>query len=371
MEILNKTLTEILMASEISTYISQIRGILVNYASTQLSKTKDVLILFLDQIRDWDEILTTVKENKLSRNLIDIRQLKKLLDNIEGKLQNTFTLSIDSKDLNLYYRIPLTSYQIENQNGTDYLYIQMMIPLRSSKSEPFHHLYSPQASAFPCLNDFCILNGQRYPERFQKFEQDSEQIRATLKQFSHLFAIDLSQLKRAKGIYHYIETGDALPVHTKPYRTSAEEKKIIKEEIEKMLEYNIITKSKSSWSSGICLVTKSDNTIRFCIDFRRLNDVTIKEKIPIPIISDIYDALVGNNYFTVLDCKMGYWSIPLHPETKHKTAFTSYLGLYEWNVMPFGLSNAPGSFQSYLQNILGSMFYKNALVFIDDIIIYS
>ena len=206
---------------------------------------------------------------------------------------------------------------------------------------------------------------------FIHIEQDSEQIRAILKQFSHLFAIDLSQLKRAKGIYHYIETGDALPVHTKPYRTSAEEKKIIKEEIEKMLEYNIITKSKSSWSSGICLVTKSDNTIRFCIDFRRLNDVTIKEKIPIPIISDIYDALVGNNYFTVLDCKMGYWSIPLHPETKHKTAFTSYLGLYEWNVMPFGLSNAPGSFQSYLQNILGSMFYKNALVFIDDIIIYS
>ena len=170
MEILNNTLTEILKEQVTSSTMNHLRGIMVNYASDQLSKSKDVLLLFLDQIRDWDEILTTIKENKLSRNLIGIRQLKKLLENIQGKLQNTFSLSIDSKDLNLYYRIPLTSYQIENQNGTDYLYIQMMIPLRSSKSEPFHHLYSPQASAFPCLNDFCILNGQRYPERFQKFE---------------------------------------------------------------------------------------------------------------------------------------------------------------------------------------------------------
>jgi hypothetical protein len=119
------------------------------------------------------------------------------------------------------------------------------------------------------------------------------------------------------------------------------------------------------------LVKKKDGGIRFCCDYRSLNKVTIKDNYPLPLISEVLDTLGGYSYFSTLDALSGYWQIPLEEESKAKTAFITRDGLFEWEVMPFGVSNAPSSFQRAMDKVLHDLKWKSVLVYIDDIIIFS
>ena len=119
------------------------------------------------------------------------------------------------------------------------------------------------------------------------------------------------------------------------------------------------------------MVKKKDNKVRFCVDYRKLNDVTIKDAMPIPLIADTLDTFRGGTIFSKLDLKSGFWAISMDEGSKKKTAFVSHLGLYQFKVMPFGLSNSPATFQRYVQHVLRDILWKFCLVFIDDIIIWS
>ena len=154
------------------------------------------------------------------------------------------------------------------------------------------------------------------------------------------------------------------------YRTSQTEDLIISQEVKKMLEQKIIRKSKSNFSFPVILVRKKDNSFRFCIDFRNLNKVTIRDNFPLPRIDEMLNKLGDATYFSKLDCSSGYWQIPLSESDKFKTAFRTKYGLYEFNVIPFGLINAPSHFQRIMNQLI-EPYSKFCSVYLDDVIVFS
>ncbi len=168
-----------------------------------------------------------------------------------------------------------------------------------------------------------------------------------------------------------IDTGQHRPIHTAPYRKSNKDQETLNTETQKLLEKGIIEHSTSPWSSPVVLVKKKDGTTRFCVDYRRLNQITTKDAFPLPRIDDIYDQLAGATYFTKFDFKSGYFQVPLDKVDRPKTAFSTRDGHFQFKVLPQGLTNGPPTFQRIVNQILGPNRWKHMLAYIDDIIIYS
>ena len=145
-------------------------------------------------------------------------------------------------------------------------------------------------------------------------------------------------------VRHKIDTGNADPVRTPPYRRSFAEKDELDLHLDKLLAENKIRKSDSPWASPVVMVQKKDRTMRFCIDYRRVNALTKKDAYPLPRIDEALDSLSGAKWFSTLDLASGYWQVAMSPEDEEKTAFCTHRGLFQWLVMPFGLCNAPATF---------------------------
>ncbi|CAF4553333.1 unnamed protein product, partial [Rotaria sp. Silwood2] len=168
-----------------------------------------------------------------------------------------------------------------------------------------------------------------------------------------------------------IRTGDHPPIYSKQYPASYKDQDIKFQETQKLLERGQIEESTSPWSSPIVLVKKKDKTMRFCIDYRRLNAITIKDAFPLPRIDEIFDQLSDAIYYTKFDFKSGYFQVPLSKEDRPKTAFSTRDNHYQFTVLPQGITNGPATFQRVINHILGPARWKYALAYIDDVIIYS
>ena len=154
-----------------------------------------------------------------------------------------------------------------------------------------------------------------------------------------------------------------------PYRTPLKQRALVDQSIDEILEAGIIEKSNSPWGFPIVLVEKKDGSKRFCMDFRALNKVTKSNTYPQPVIDDILAALGTANNFSKLDLKSGYWPVELDDKDKKKAAFVSHRGLFHFNVMPFGVANAPSVFSELMSIVLqGQEDY--ALAYLDDILFY-
>lgn len=146
---------------------------------------------------------------------------------------------------------------------------------------------------------------------------------------------------------------------------------MVKEHIHQLLEAQVIRESSSPYASPIVLVKKRDGTLRMCVDYRQLNCKTWKDAFPLPRIEESLDALTGARWFSTLDLASGYNQVPVTEADRPKTAFCTPFGLFEWNRMPFGLCNAPGTFQRLMQRLFGDQQNQSLLLYLDDIVVFS
>jgi len=170
---------------------------------------------------------------------------------------------------------------------------------------------------------------------------------------------------------HVINLQDSSPIKQVPRRIPIHMRKEVNKIIMDMRNQGVIEESKSPWMSPAVLVKKKDGTIRFCIDYRKLNAVTKKDSYPLPRIDDIFDQLAGNSWYSTLDLKSGYWQVKIRSEDKEKTAFSVGNGLWQFKVMPFGLCNAPATFERIMERVLQEYNSKICLVYLDDVIIFG
>ena len=170
---------------------------------------------------------------------------------------------------------------------------------------------------------------------------------------------------------HDINTGDRSPIRCAPRRMSPQKMKKEEDCVTEMLTGGQIEASDSPWSSPVVLVTKKDGGTRFCVDYRQLNDATIKDAYPLPRIDDTLDMLAGKQWFSTLDLASGYWQVSLSQAARAKTAFATHSGLFQFRVMPFGLCNAPATFERLMDRVLQGLRWSRCLVYLDDIISFG
>jgi len=198
-----------------------------------------------------------------------------------------------------------------------------------------------------------------------------QSLAALLRCNSDAFATGPLDLGFCAVLQHDIETGNAAPIKQPPRRPPLAARDAEDQIVNEMLETGVIEPSQSPWSSPVCMVKKKDNTYRFCIDYRRLNDVTKKDAFPVPDIKDALDSLYGAKYFATIDLLSGYWQLGLTERAKERTAFSTRRGLFQFTRMPFGLSNAPSTFCRLMQVIFKDMLYKQCLCYLDDIVVFA
>jgi deoxyuridine 5'-triphosphate nucleotidohydrolase len=186
-----------------------------------------------------------------------------------------------------------------------------------------------------------------------------------------LFAKDAADLGRTHLLAHHIHLDDDTPIYMRPYRYSPREQDFIAKEIQRMLTHGIISPSNGPWAFPVVLIRKKDGSIRFCVDYRRLNKATKKDRYPLPRIDEIFDSLAGVSWFSALDLVSGYWQVPMSENDKAKTAFITKYGTYQFEVMPFGLSNAPATFQRLMDQVYTGLLWVSVFVYLDDTQVFS
>ncbi|UYV77021.1 hypothetical protein LAZ67_14002906 [Cordylochernes scorpioides] len=197
------------------------------------------------------------------------------------------------------------------------------------------------------------------------------QLVSCLDEFIDIFDFGSTPIKPTSTVKHKINTGDHSPIKQRPYRVAPSERRLIQDEVNKMIENHIVKPSESPWSSPVILVRKKDGTWRFCVDYRRLNKITKKDVYPLPRIDDALDSLASSSYFSTMDLRSGYWQIEVDEKDREKTAFITPDGLYEFQIMPFGLCNAPATFERMIDSVLGSLKWNMCLCYLDDIVVYA
>jgi len=190
-----------------------------------------------------------------------------------------------------------------------------------------------------------------------------------LLRYQHTFSKGDTDLGNFSLIKHRIDTGDAPPVRQRMRRTPLGFEKEEKQHLNKLLESGVIQPSQSEWASPPVLVRKKDGSVRWCIDYRRLNNVTIKDSFPLPNINECIDMLSGTVFLSVLDCASGYYQLEIDERDRHKTAFITKYGLFEHRKLGFGLCNAPASFQRAMYLVLAGLTWESVLAYIDDLVI--
>ena len=201
--------------------------------------------------------------------------------------------------------------------------------------------------------------------------EDQSRVKQMIIDYQDVFSSGSDDIGRTSLVKHSINTGSAVPIKQRARRAPMGQQAEIDKQIKGLLEQKLIAPSYSPWSSPVVLVAKKDGTARLCCDYRRLNSVTVKDAFPLPRIDASIDALSGAKWFSTIDLASGYWQVELDEEAKKKSGFAVKSGLYEWNIMSFGLCNAPSTFERLMERVLEGLHWETLLVYLDDIIVWG
>lgn len=208
-------------------------------------------------------------------------------------------------------------------------------------------------------------------------ERQQQELISVLIKFSDRFSMNGENMERTASVHHEINTNDRHPFRERLRQYSPAVQEIISKEVEKMLKEGVIVESKSPYASNLLLVRKPDASSeggvknRVCASFVRLNSDTEKDSYPLPNIQYIFDRIGRSKWFTTMDLLSGFWQVMIKPEHRHKTAFITMRGLYEFVVMPFGLCNAPATFQRLMDAVVKPEYRAFIETYIDDLMTHS
>lgn len=202
-------------------------------------------------------------------------------------------------------------------------------------------------------------------------EKEIRQLRDVFTDFSESFQMDDLDVGYAERVKHKVPLLDDVPVAQTFRRIPPTQLEEVRQHIQELLEKDIIQPSYSPYAAPIVLVRKKNGDLRMCVDYRKLNAKTRRDAYPLPRIDESLDALQGANFFSTLDLASGYQQVAMDKEDQHKTAFITPFGLYEFKRMPFGLCNAPSTFQRLMTSGMNDMLFRILLVYLDDILIFS
>lgn len=224
----------------------------------------------------------------------------------------------------------------------------------------------------PDNSDKDLLNQLHLDFQDRMSSEESEKIVNTLLSWKKVFAVHEFDLGHTNIEKHRIRLTDETPFKDRPRRIPPSMYDEIRKHLREMIDTGVIRESCSPWSSNIVIVRKKDGKIRFCVDFRRLNNITVRDSYTIPRIDDILDVLKGNVWFSELDLKSAFWQIEMEEEDKEKTAFSvGQLGFWEFERMPFGLKNSPATFQRVIEKALGNLHLKTCIIYFDNVIVFA
>lgn len=202
-------------------------------------------------------------------------------------------------------------------------------------------------------------------------EPEQERVRSLLQKYNSVFAAHEGDLGCTNLLSHDIPLLDNVPVRQRYRRIPPSEYEAVKAHINQLLKSQVIQESCSPYASPIVLVCKKDGSLWLCVDYRILNSKTRKDAFPLPRIEESLDTLCGARWFSTLDLASGYNRVPVTEQDRPKTAFCTPFGLFEFNRMPFGLCNAPSTFQQLMQRMFGDQQGQSLLLYLDDIIVFS
>ncbi len=270
-----------------------------------------------------------------------------------------------------YARPPDPSYAVAQQGGAQ---VRTACTVGSADTAGFPEPLGSEEVGFGVADQDMLHGRLKNSDALRNLNQllahlpESHQVELSslIKSFPSLFG---DTPGRTHLIVHDIDVGDAAPIKQRFYRVNNVKRECLDAEVRYMLEHDIAEPSSSSWSSPCLLVPKSDNTLRFCTDFRKVNAVTKSDSFPLPRMDDCVDQVGSAKFVSKFDLLKGYWQVPLTPRAREIAAFITPSGLYSYNVMPFGLRNAPATFQRLMNRVIGDM--PGCAVYLDDVVVYS
>ena len=204
--------------------------------------------------------------------------------------------------------------------------------------------------------------------------EQAEKACGLLWEYHDIFSLEKHDMGHTKVTKHKIvlKDPDTPPFKEWFHRIPPPQMDEVREHLKLMLDAGVVQPSNSPWCNNVVLVRKKDRSLHFCIDFRRLNALTVKDSHPLPHICETLESLAGATHYSTFDLNSGFWQVPMGEESKQYTAFTlGSMGLYECESMPFGLCNTPPTFQRLMQNCLGELNLTYCLIYLDDVIVFS